>query len=72
MVFNTNTASDVIANLSLLVAILSLILNIVPLWRDRARIDFSLYLAELGAFVQNKFVKETDNYAFRIVNSGPY
>lgn len=62
--------SDLIALLSLVVAALSLIINIIPLWRDKARIDFSLYLADLGSFQQNKFVKEGDYYAFRIVNSG--
>jgi hypothetical protein len=64
------TVSDLIALLSLLVAALSLIINIVPLWRDKARIDFSLYLADLGSFHHNKFVKEGDYYAFRVVNSG--
>jgi hypothetical protein len=64
------TTSDVIAALSLVVAILSLVINLVPLIRDRARIDFSLYLAEAGSFVGNKFVKTEDSYAFRVVNSG--
>ena len=64
------TTSDLIAALSLIVAILSLVINLVPLLRDRARIDFSLYLAEAGNFVGNKFVKTEDSYAFRIVNSG--
>lgn len=64
------TTSDVIAALSLIVAILSLVINLVPLIRDRARIDFSLYLAEAGSFQGNSFVKDGDYYAFRIVNSG--
>ncbi|MGZ3795807.1 MAG: hypothetical protein ACXVB1_05565 [Pseudobdellovibrionaceae bacterium] len=64
------SVSDLIAILSLLVAALSLVINIVPLWRDRARIDFSLYLADLGAFHQGKFIKQDDYYAFRVVNSG--
>ena len=67
---STITVSDIIATLSLLVAVLSLLMNIIPLWRDRARIDFSLYVAEVGAFIHNKFVKESNSYAFRIVNSG--
>lgn len=70
MDFSKLTSSDLIALLSLMVAALSLIINIIPLWRDRARIDFSLYLADMGAFHQGQFVKEGDYYAFRIVNSG--
>ena len=64
------TASDVIAALSLVVAILSLSINLIPVLRDRARIDFSLYLAEAGSFQDNRFVKTGDFYAFRVVNSG--
>lgn len=64
------TSSDIIAFLSLVVAALSLVINIIPLWRDRARIDFSLYLADIGTFRQDKFIKEGDYYAFRIANSG--
>jgi hypothetical protein len=64
------SVSDVIATLSLIVAALSLLINIIPLWRDRARIDFSLYVAASGNFVGGRFVKSADHYAFRVVNSG--
>ncbi len=70
VIFKSMSTADFIATLSLIVAILSLLINLIPLWRDRARIDFSLYLAELGSFKNNVFVKESDQYAFRIVNSG--
>lgn len=60
------TVSDVIAALSLSVAILSLLINIIPLIRDRAKVDFSLYLAE----VFPKTVGDNYYYAFRVANSG--
>lgn len=64
------TVSDIIAFGSLIVAILSLTIALVPILRDKAKLDFSFYLGEMVTFHTGEVRKLGSYYMFNIVNSG--
>lgn len=63
-------ASDVINFGLLLIAILSLMVSLVQILKDKPKLDFSLYVAEIVSFPMGKTVKEGSYYLFKIVNAG--
>lgn len=70
MDFQELKVSEMVTLFALIVTALSLTIGLIPLLRDRARINFNLYVAEFGLSQKNRFIKAGDYYAFRIVNSG--
>jgi hypothetical protein len=62
--------SDYIALGSLLVAVLSLVIGLIPILRDRAKLDFSLYVSTLVTFPNGKTKNHGNYYFFKIVNIG--
>lgn len=62
--------SDYIALGSLIVAALSLLVSLIPIIRDKAKLDFSLYIGKIVAFPAGKAVPQGDYYFFKIVNVG--
>lgn len=63
-------ATDIINIGLLLIAILSLLVSLIPILRDKPKLDFSLYVAEIVSFPGGRTVKEGSYYLFKIVNAG--